>query len=846
MRLIFEGSRRSMFPVRSALSEVGYVCNGRCQTARVLGAGLALAATLALAGATMLPPSAHGQSAKSWAKRGADAEAHEDYDAAFEAYRQALLQRPTNLIYKTKFERIRFAAAAAHVDRGRVLRQSGDLNGALTEFQRALSIDGGNQTSQQEIVAVEREMSNAPGAALLQQAPIGPSAAATSVAGPLQLKPVSDGLNTFHMVEDTRVIYQALGKAAGINVIFDPDYTSKRIPIDLVNVSLYDALRIVGTLSGTFWKPVTANTIFVAANTPTKRQELDTVAVQTFYISNASSAADANELLTALRNVLDPQTKIFLVPSQNAIVMRSTPDQLLLVESLMNNLDRPRSEVVVDVAVLEVNKTRTRNLGITLPQSVQLGTQLNGSSSTVNSSSATNGTASGTSTASTTTTPSLNDLANFTASNIAVSIGTAAVNALLTDSDTRILQNPRVRATDGSRAQLKIGSRIPIAQGSFSTGASTAIVSSLVNTQFTYIDVGVNIDMTPTVHQDREITLKMHLEISSQSGQVTISGVTQPIIGQRTVDQTIQLKEGEPSILAGLLTQDEERSVSGTPGIGNIPLLNKVLGSNTKLNTDDEIVFLLIPHIVREPLITRLNTRPIDSGTSAHFELRHDDSIANALPADTSALVSTGAFQRQQINPTGMTAAQAASSMIGQVGNEQAQRAAQNAANVQMNQQTANQGAVQQAATGPVGAQGAGVTPIRFSVSPANSTQAVGSTFQVSVGVTDAKDLYAAPMQLQFDPKVLSLVNVDSGEMLGRDGQAVSVVHRDEGNGKVTVAVSRPPSVRGVDGAGSVAVLTFKAVAAGDATLSLVQVGAKNSAQANVPAVGSQSVVHVK
>ncbi|GAA3764280.1 cohesin domain-containing protein [Terriglobus aquaticus] len=795
-----------------------------------------------------MPVQAHGQSAKSWAKRGADAEAHEDYDAAFEAYRQALLQRPDNLIYKTKFERVRFAAAAAHVDRGRVLRQSGDFNGALTEFQRALAIDGGNQTAQQEIVAVERDMSNAPGAALLQQAPVGPSAAASTVAGPIQLKPVDNAPVTLHVVEDTKVLYQAIAKSAGLNVIFDPDYTSRRIPLDLVNVSLYDALRILGTISGTFWKPVTSNTIFVAANTQQKRQELDTVAVQTFYISNAASAADANELLTALRNVLDPQTKIFLVPSQNAIVMRSTPDQLLLVESLLNNLDRPRSEVVVDVAVLEVNKTRTRNLGITLPQSVQLGTQLNnGTSSTLNSSSATStsSTTTGTSTSSTTTNPSLNDLANFTASNIAVSIGTAAVNALLTDSDTRILQNPRVRATDNQKATLKIGSRIPIATGSFSSGASTAIVSSLVNTQFTYIDVGVNIEMTPTVHQDREITLKMVMEISNESGTVTISGVQQPIIGQRRVEQTIQLKEGEPSILAGLLTKDEERSVSGTPGIGSIPILNKVLGSNTKTNTDDEIVFLLIPHIVREPLITRLNTRAIDSGTSAHFELRHDDTLA-AASGDTSALVTTGAFQRQQIPATGMTAAQAANAMIGQVGSEQAQRAAQSALHNQMNQPTISPSGVQQAATGPVSAQPTGGAPVRFSVVASNATQAVGSTFQVSVAAADAKDLYAAPMQVQFDPKLLSLVNVDSGEMLGRDGQAVSVVHRDEGNGMVTVSVSRPPAVRGVDGTGSVAVLTFKAIGAGDATVSLARVGAKNSAQANVPAVGSQTVVHVK
>ena len=229
---------------------------GVVQARRIVAGAAVLAASAVLA----IPP-AHAQSAGSWAKRGADAEFREDYDAAFEAYRQAHLLKPRDLRYQTKFERLRFAAAAAHVDRGRVLRQSGDLNGALTEFERALSIDGGNQTAQQEITATERELSTSPGATLQQQAPIGPSAAVVSVASPVDLKPISNDPITLHMVEDTRVIYQAIGKATGINVIFDPDYTSRRIPVDLTSVSWADALRIVGTISGTFWKPVTANTI---------------------------------------------------------------------------------------------------------------------------------------------------------------------------------------------------------------------------------------------------------------------------------------------------------------------------------------------------------------------------------------------------------------------------------------------------------------------------------------------------------------------------------------------------------------------------------------------------------
>jgi general secretion pathway protein D len=793
-------------------------------------------AALLLATVAVTVPFAYPQSASSWSKRGADAEVREDWDAAFESYRQAHLLSPKDLRYKTHFERARFSAAAAHVDRGRVLRQSGDINGALTEFQRALAIDGSNQSAQQEITVTERMLSNTPTSSLDLPASTGPAPEIASISEPLRLKPVSANPLTLHMVEDTKVLYQAIGKEAGLNVIFDPDYTSRRISLDLNNVSLSDALRILGTQAGTFYKAVTANTIFIAQNTQTKRNDLATMAVQTFYLSNAATQADQNELLTAIRNVMDQNVKVFLVPSQNAIVMRATPDQLLLTQELLNNLDRPHSEVVVDVAVLEVNRDRARNLGVTLPQSFSITPQVANATTSTST-----GTTTG-NTTSTTTSPTLNTLRNLTGANFAVTLGTATVNALLTDSDTRILQNPRIRATDGQRAQLKIGQRIPIATGSFSSGASTAIVSSLVNTQFTYLDVGVGIDITPTVHQDREITLKLVMDISSQNGNVSISGVTQPIIGQRKVEQVIQLKEGEPSILAGLLTRQETDSISGTPGLSDIPILRNLFSSHNRDRTQNEIVFLLIPHIVREPLVTRMNTRAIDTGTGQSIELRRE-LVPEVVAGDTSASMTTGAFQQQRglggiaAQPPGppITAAQAASAMLGQVGNE-GSAAAQRA---------------QQALANPVAAMLPGGLPasngaVNFSFTPPQATQAVGSTFQMAVIATGAKDLYSVPLQVQFNPAMLSLVNVDSGEFLGRDGQSIAIVHRDEGNGLVTISISRPPAVRGVDGQGSVCVLTFKANAAGDSQVSLTKVGAKDSSQTNLPAVGSQATVHIR
>ncbi len=795
---------------------------------RTLTLGLALASLL---GAVAAVPSAHGQSAATWSKRGADAEVREDYDTAYEDYKKAHNLKPKDLRYMAHYERMRFLAATQHIDRGRILRQSGDYAGAITQFMRAGEIDPSNQAAQQEIERTQRDQPppQLTGAAAVAAREQMSQQKATldsinSIAGPIELKPVSNEPITLHMVEDVKVIYQAIGKVAGLNVLFDPDYTSKRIPVDLTNVSLSEAFRIVGTIAGTFYKPVTANTIFVAQNTRTKRTDLDELAVQTFYLSNSSQPNDGNEILTGLRLLLDPSVKLYLVPSQNAIVMRATTDQLLLAQKLINDFDRARPEVVVDVAVLEVNRDKIRNLGITLPTSFGITPQIPTTSTT-----------SSTTTTSTTSASSLtlNNLAHLNATDFAISVSGGTLNALLSDTDTRVLQNPRIRATDGQRATLKIGQKIPVATGSYNAGVSTGVASVGVQTQFTYLDVGVNIDITPSVHYDREVSLKTKVEVSQQNGDVTISGVTEPIIAQRVLEQVIQLKDGEPSILAGIVTKQDNRSSAGTPGLGELPFFKYFFSSQKKEVQQDEIVFLLIPHIVRESVLTRLNTAVIDTGTGASIELRRDD-----IPKPLTNADSTDPAMNRPPAAAAVTAANAASAAIQQLRQQASSPTAASAAAPLVTTP------VPSANLAPSGsAFGAGVT---VSAVPTNSTQQVGSTFQVNVVLSGGQDIYSVPMQLQFDPHVIQLVNVDAGEFLKRDGMDATVAHRVEDNGMLTIAATRPPGAKGVNGQGTVCTLTFKAAAPGDTTLTFVKVGAKNSAQTAISANSTQAVVHVK
>jgi general secretion pathway protein D len=792
---------------------------------------------------------AYGESANSLFKHGQAAEARQDYDTAFTDYQQANQRSPKDERYQVALYRVRVTASAAHIAKGRKLAQSGDTQGALAEFLHAAEIDPGNEAAQQEVARIRQKQGQvAPPTEMAIPELAGEQEQLATMGAPAELKPVSTEPLTLHMTEDTKNVYQAIGKAAGINVLFDPDYNSKRIQVDLNNVSLMDALRIVGTMSNTFWRPITDNTIFVAQNTRVKRTELDEQAVQTFYLANAWQQNDLNDVQTALRNVL-PNTKVYGVQSQNAIVMRGTPDELLLAQKLVADLDKPRAEVVVDTAVLEVSKNWERTLGIAWPSSFGIQLQSPNSSSSSSSSNCASGQTNCNN--SNTTSPTLYDLSHLKASDFAVTVGSATLNLLLTDDNTQILQDPRIRATDGQKADLKVGSKIPVATGSYQTGAATALVSSLVNTQFQYEDVGVEIEVTPSVHYDHDVTLKVKITVSAHSGDVTISGVTEPIISQRVVDQVIRLKEGEASIIGGIENNQNQQNWSGIPGLSSIPILKYIFGSKDRIIQNDEIVFVVVPHVVRSQELDQQNLRAVDTGAGQSIDLRH---LANAQQSAASA---QSAVLDQRTQSGAQTSGQAAMDTVPAQSADVA--APQALAQMRAAQQPnfgpppmppgaqANAPPGQIPASSPPGLQlpsGAGTT---FSFNAPTAPLAAGTTFQVPVVVNGGTDVASVPMVLHYDPSKLAFVNVVSGTFLTADGQAAVPAHRDDGQGNLVLAVSRPPGTRGVSGGGVVCVLTFQAKSAGESTIAMTRASVVTSTQQQVQAQGNaQASIVVK
>jgi general secretion pathway protein D len=782
---------------------------------------IALAALFCLAPYCLAAPPA---SAKSLYQQGQMAENKGDIITAYDDYERAFEKDPKDLRYKTARDRTFSAAGSAHVDRGENLLEQGNDTAAMTEFLRALVVDPSNELARQDIQKLKEKLS-APRPDQETSVSPGEASELNSIAPPVQLKPVSTEPITLHMTEDSKIIYQTVGKAAGINVLFDPEYTSKRIQVDLANVSLFDALRILATVSGTFWHPITANTIFVALDTRAKRQQLEEQAVQTFYLSNIAQQNDLNDIQTALRNLL-ANARLYAVQSQNAIVMRATPDELLLAQKLIDDLDRSRAEVVVDVALIEVNRDRTRTIGLQLPGSVGFQLQAPNSVSTTTSTTTT--------TTGTTTTQNLtlNNLAHINATDIAVTVGAATANLMLSDTDTKVLQNPSIRAADGQQADFKIGERIPVATGSYQTGAATAIVSSLVNTQFTYLDVGVEVQITPIVHYNNDVTLKIKLVSSQESGSTNIGGITEPIISQRTAEQTVRLRPGETNILGGYLLKQDLLSVGGTPGIGELPVFKYIFTSRTHEVQDDELVFLITPHIVRGANITSQDLEEIDTGTGANIELRQVSAPLSPPPTAAPPGPAPPAASPPAATPAAPPAARPNVPNVPPPGQG---AAAPNAA-------APNAGAAGQ----PPGNSQA--QAVRMQIAAPPTPFKVGSAFQVSLNLDGGQNVFSIPIQLHYDQTKLSLVNIDSGGYLTSGGQAVTLVHRDSGSGEVAISSSRPPGAPGVGGAGTVCILTFQATTPGDALINVRRAVLENSSQQStaVDVAGASTTVHIQ
>jgi general secretion pathway protein D len=733
-------------------------------------------------------------------QQGRKAENLQDYDAAYDFYQKAMKNEPENAEYQIKFNQARFEASAFHVKAGVKLRERGDLQGAGGEFQRALAIDPSSPIAAQELRKVAEAMGERNQAEeAAAEAATGP-APLTLASQPPEIKPLSRAPISLHMSNDAKIVFDTIGKLAGLTIVYDPDFPARRIPVDLTNVTLEQALEIVSLESKAFWKPVTENIIYVIPDQPQKRRDYEEQVVRTFYLSNTVQAQDLTEIVTGLRQLLDLK-RIQQLNAQNAIIIRASPDQLAIAEKMIRDIDKAKPEVVVQVQVLEARVDKMRNLGVLPPQTASIQVVPPGTTTTTTGTN-TNGTT-GTSTSSTTNILTLQNLAHLNGSNYAVTIPSFTANALLNDSTTKIIQNPEMRSVDGQPAKLRIGDRVPVATGSFQAGvgvgstAGSGFVNPLVNTQFQYIDVGVSVDITPRVHPNHEVSLKVSVEVSSVTSQQNIGGIQQPVISQRKIDHEIRLKEGEASILAGIIQKTDAKSINGWPGLAHVPLLRYLFSEDSRSSEDDEILIILTPHIVRMPDWSLANLRALYSGSETNVQVRRQSDVrgpSQELPQGPA---------NPATPPTGVTPP---------------------AANA---------------------AQGGQSAQMRFE--PRSLSLKTGQTATIGVVVDNVTDLFSIPFLVQYNPAVISVEEVQHGGFLQGGNQEIAIVTNiNKEHGQAIISATRQPNTMGVSGTGTIMGIVVKAIAPGTSSLSIVQVNAKDSQQKAIPLVTSEATLQVQ
>jgi general secretion pathway protein D len=560
------------------------MANRHADRVRAWAGGAAVAAAL-LAGAC---------ATTSAYRAGQRAETAQDYDRAVVDYTKAVRARPDDRTAQLALERARVRASQEHYFRGRRLQGTEHFEEALAEFQvaselnpSAADVDAALRETRHKLrtrLAVSREGKTELQALIERSRDLAPAG--------LELP---DGVKlpeslVFSNAGST-MVFRALGRFADLNVIFDSGFRDAPITVDLRNISLADALASLTASTRTFYRVTAPRTVTIVPDTPAKRREYEEAVVRTFYLSNA----DIKEVVDLLRVVVDVR-QISPITATNAISIKDTPEHVAAAARLIAAVDKARPEVVIEVELLEVDRSRLREYGLELASS--------GSTPGIAGSADVNRPGF-----------SLQSLRNLTQADVLLS-GLPGVyyRLLKNDANTRTLANPQLRTSEGLTAQARFGEDVPIPVTQFAPIATGGINQQPI-TSFNYRTIGVNIDITPRTHHDDEVTLALKVSLSNLSG-TGFAGL--PTFGNREITTTIRLKDGETNMLAGLIRDEERTVLSGTPGLSDLPVIGHLFASRHKESQQTDIILTLTPHIVRVLDLSEADLRPFRLGRDSN------------------------------------------------------------------------------------------------------------------------------------------------------------------------------------------------------------------------------------
>jgi general secretion pathway protein D len=545
------------------------------------------------------------------------------WDLAMLKYARALDLDPKNTHYKIALARAKMKASQFHFEKGKLYRSAAQPELAAVELEQSVLLDPTNKYAETELRKAREDAARAlaerSGETQMETAKR--KTRGLRAHAPM-LEPASDrpiNLN-FPQPKPIKQIYQSLASAAGINVIFDPQLKDDNVSIVLTNIDFQKALETLLRQENHFYKVIDEHTMLIAADTPQNRKTYEDLVIRTFFLSNG----DVTEVSNALRSLLQT-TRISINKGENSITLRDTADKVAIAEKIVEQNDKQLSEVVVDVELLQIDVNKTQDLGLLLSSYA--------ASATLAAPGGKNNLGADVPAGSFT----WDQLKQLSLRSFGFTIPSLTYSFIKNNTDAELLARPQLRISEGQKAQLIIGDKIPIPTTTFNTG--TTIGGNIVPvTSFQYQDVGIKIDVEPRVHHNREITMKLIVEVSNLNGFVTVQqGQNQPIIGTRTISSNIRLKDGETNFLAGLLRNDRSNNVDTVPFLGDIPILGRLFSKKSSTNKTSDLVLTLTPHIIRIPDVTEEDLTPVYVGTDANISFQGTpriESPAGAGPFD--------------------------------------------------------------------------------------------------------------------------------------------------------------------------------------------------------------------
>lgn len=558
-------------------------------------------------------------------QRARTAEVTKDWDTAVQQYQKALEIDPDNRRYLLALQRARREASRAHFEKGKSLRAAAlATNGpeqtrlmrlAGTELELTVKLDPANQFAAVElgkVVQFLQEVADRENGVLSIEEVKRRARAAVTKAQPPQLDPASDEPITLTFPRETPVkdIYRALGNAYGINILFDQAVKDDRIAIELRDVTAQQALERVMQAANHFYKVLDEKTIIIVPDNPQARRDYEDLVIQTFYLSNG----DAEQVTNVLRTMLEARN-VFPLKALNAITIRDTADKVRIAEKIIEANDKAKSEVVVAVELVQLDLNKVRDIGLSISGSGNMAASPFSVDAEGKRTAFTGGTLA--------EIAQVLGSADAVKSNVAFTIPTATYSLVKTLGNSELLANPELRISEGEKATLHIGQRIPVPVSTFTTIATGGANPYQPSVSFQYQDVGIKVNMEPRVHHNREVTLKLLVEVSNQGDPVRVEGfLPQPTFATRTIESTIRLKDGETNFLAGLIQETELSSSTKTPFLGELPFIGRLFTQTRDENRRTDLVLTMTPHIVRIPDITEDDLSPMWVGTSSNLTFR--------------------------------------------------------------------------------------------------------------------------------------------------------------------------------------------------------------------------------